>query len=120
MHTDQRLAENKILKFNDELRLAELKILYRWEKKEIPPGLKTIITEMNNRNLRSRKFKKDRLWHTNSISFRLADRASKDIKETEIAKSKNGLKKKIKNKYFLVDYNTTCRVRNCYICAQNQ
>jgi len=120
MHTDQRLAENKILKFNDELRLAELKILYRWEKKEIPPGPNTIITEMNNRNLRSRKFKKDRLWHTNSISFRLADRASKDIKETEIAKSKNGLKKKIKNKYFLVDYNTTCRVRNCYICAQNQ
>jgi hypothetical protein len=56
------------------------------------------------------------LWKQDSLSYRLADRATKEIKEIEIAKSKNGLKNKIIKKCFLVDYNTICRMRNCYIC----
>jgi len=88
-------------------------------KKEIPLGLKYIITEDNNRQLRNRRFKKDRRWRTDSLSYRLADRAAKSIKDIEIAKSKNGLKNKLKNTCFLVDYNTICRVRNCFICSHN-
>ncbi len=32
MHTNQRLSKYKILKFEDEVRLAEMKIIYRWDK----------------------------------------------------------------------------------------
>jgi len=116
MHTNQRLSQNKILKFEDELKLSEMKIIYKWEKNHIPLGLRDIITETNNRQLRNRHFVKNRLWKQDSLSYRLADRATKEIKEIEIAKSKNGLKNKIINKCFLVDYNTICRTRNCYIC----
>ncbi len=66
-----------------------------------------------------RKLKKDRLWKHDSLSFRLADRAAKEIKEIEIAKSLNGLKNKIKKQCFLVDYNTQCRMRNCFKCSRN-
>ena len=98
------------------MRLAELKILWRWEKKKIPLGLSEIVVEENQGRLRKRKFKRDRDWKHDSISFRLATRAIKDIKEIEIARSKNGLKKKIKNKCFLIEYNSVCRIRNCIIC----
>ncbi len=97
MHTNERLSQNKILKFEDELRLSEMKIIYRWEKNHIPLGLRNIITETNNRQLRNRHFVKNRLWKQDSLSYRLADRATKVIKEIEIAKSKNGLKNKIIN-----------------------
>ncbi len=93
MHTNQRLSKFRILKFEDELRLSEMKIIYRWEKKHIPLGLRNIILETNNRALRNRNFIKDRQWKHDSLSYRLADRAKKEIKEIEIAKSKNGLKK---------------------------
>ncbi len=116
-HTNQRLKDNEILKFQDELRLSEMKIMHRWEKKEIPKGLKNIIIEENLRQFRNRKFKKERLWKHDSISFRLADRSTKEIKEVEIAKSKNGLKNKIKQKCFLTDYNANCRIRNCFLGA---
>jgi len=119
IHTNERLKEFKILKLEDEIKLAEMKIVYRWEKKRIPLGLKDIIVEVHSRTLRNRKFRKDNTWKQDSISYRLADRASKQIKEIEIAKSINGLKNKIKNKCFLVDYNTQCRMRNCFICTQN-
>jgi hypothetical protein len=85
-------------------------------QKHIPLGLCDIITEVNNRTLRNIKFIKNRLWKQDSISYRLADRATKEIKEIEISKSIRGLKNKIIKKCFLVDKNTLCRVRNCYIC----
>jgi len=88
-------------------------------KKLIPLGLKDIIIEENARALRNRKFKKEINWKHESIAYRLADCASKQIKEIEIAKSLNGLKNKIKKKCFLVDYNTICRMRNSFICANN-
>ena len=109
---------NKILKFVDEIKLAEMKIIWRWEKNKIPQGLRNIIRENTFRTLRQRKFVRDPAWHIDSIASRLAVRATKEIKEIEIARSKNGLKNKIKNNCFLADYNVQCRTRNCFICTQ--
>ena len=117
-HTNERLMHNRILKFVDEIKLAEMKIIWRWEKNKIPLGLKDIIKENTSRTLRHRKFFRDPAWQTESIASRLAVRATKEIKEIEIARSKNGLKNKIKNNCFLVEYNVQCRTRNCFICAQ--
>jgi hypothetical protein len=117
-HTNERLMENKILKLDDELRTAEMKMIWRWEKKKIPLGLKNIITEIDQNRLRHRKFKREVNWKQDSISYRLATRAMKDIKDIEIAKSKNGLKNKIKNTCILVDYNNACRIRNCRLCQR--
>jgi len=49
-HTNTRLIEHKILKIEDELKLAELKIIWRWMKNRIPLGLKDIISERIGRN----------------------------------------------------------------------
>ena len=117
-HTNERLMHNKILKFVDEIKLAEMKIIWRWEKNKIPQGLRNIIRENTSRTLRQRKFVRDPAWHIDSIASRLAVRATKEIKEIEIARSKNGLKNKIKNNCFLADYNVQCRTRNCFICTQ--
>ncbi len=62
---------------------------------------------------------RDHRWSEDSIASRLASRASKEIKEIEIAKSKKGLIKKYKNKALLLDYNTPCRIRNCFICTHS-
>ena len=86
-------------------------------KNKIPRGLINIITENNARELRSRNFIRDPRWKLDSISSRLAVRANSEIKEIEIARSKNGLKNKIKNKCFLNEYNTQCRIQNCFICT---
>ena len=117
-HTNERLAEHKILKLEDELVIAESKIIWRWIKNKLPLGLKTIICERGQRNLRRRQFVRSTEWKQDSISYRLATRASKDFEEISIARSKKGLVKKLKNKYLLVTYNTQCRTRNCFICTQ--
>lgn len=82
-------------------------------------SLKSIITENNVRQLRNRQFRREPRWKNDSISYRLATLANKEIKEIEIAKTRNGLKNKFKNKCFLIDYNTQCRIRNCFICSQH-
>ena len=64
--------ENKILKLDDELRTAEMKMIWRWEKKKIPLGLKNIITEVDQNRLRHRKFIREANWKQDSISYRLA------------------------------------------------
>jgi hypothetical protein len=119
MHTNQRLSEYRILNFNEELKLSESKIIWRWNKKKLPLGLKNIIVENHNRALRNRMFIKENNWKSDSISSRLASRATREIRDIEIAKSLNGLKNKIKNNCFLVNYNTICRIRNCFICTRN-
>jgi hypothetical protein len=118
-HTNERLIEHKLLKLEDELEIAEIKLIWRWTKKKIPLGLKNIIEENTGTNLRNRKFKRDISWNQDSISYRLATRAKSEIKEIEIARSKKGLAKKYKNKKWLTTYQQTCRVRNCYICTQH-
>jgi hypothetical protein len=115
-HTDSRLVENSILKIENELEIAESKIIWRWNKKIIPKGLKNIITEVANENLRNRKFVRDIKWKQDSISYRLTSRALKEITNIEIARSKKGLANKIKKRCLLIDYNTQCRLRNCQIC----
>jgi len=116
-HTNTRLKENNILKLEDELRITEVKIVWKWLKAKIPEGLKNIITERNTLSLRNRQFIRDSSWKQDSIAYRLATRAKKEIKEIEVARSKKGLTKKYK-KICLLDYNTVCRVRNCFICTQ--
>jgi len=116
-HTNDRLIEHYILKLEDELKLREVKIIWRWEKKKIPLGLSNIITERNNRVLRSRQFVREHNWKTDSIAYRLASRANHEIKEIEIARSKKGLCRKYKNNSILIDYVIPCRIRNCRFCV---
>ena len=115
-HTNERLLEHKILKLEDELSISEAKIIWRWEKNKIPLGIKSILTEIPTNNLRNRKFQRDREWSHDSIAYRLASRAMKEIKDIEIAKSKKGLVKKFKDTTLLLKYDTPCTIRNCYIC----
>ncbi len=88
-HTNERLKEHKILKLEDELKIAEIKMIWRWDKQKIPNGLKDIITENTTLNLRNRKFERHRTWNQDSVAYRLATR--EEIKDIEIARSKRGL-----------------------------
>ncbi len=119
-HTNDRLREHNILKLEDELKLGEIKLIWRWLKNRLPNGLKYIITERHSTvNLRNRSFNRDNNWKQDSIAYRLATRANKEIKEIEVARSKKGLSKKYKNKIILTEYNRECRNRNCIICGHN-
>ena len=118
-HTHTRLIEHKILKLEDELKLAELKIIWRWLKNRLPRGLKDIIVERIGRNLRNRQFIRERSWRQDSIAYRLATRVRSELDEIEVARSKKGLTKKYSNKCFLIDYNQPCRLRNCLNCRAN-
>ncbi len=63
---------------------------------KIPDGLKDIIEEKIDRELRNRQFIRQRNWKQDSIAYRLATRAIKEITEIECARSNKGLKKKLK------------------------
>jgi hypothetical protein len=112
-----KLSKQKILKLIDGVKLAEMKIIWRWSKKKLSQGLNDIIIENNNRVLRHRQFIRDPSWTAESIANRLAKRAFDEISNIEIARSINELKNKIKKTCFLVDYTTQCNIRNCYICS---
>ena len=116
-HTNERLIEHNILKLEDEIKIMEIKIVWRWTKKKIPKGLNDIIQERFSRNLRNRQFIRESNWKHDSLAYRLATRAKNEIKEIETAKTKKGLTKKYRNKCHLIDYVTPCRVRNCFICV---
>ncbi len=118
-HTNERLIEHNILKLEDELKLKEVKIIWRWIKNRIPEGLKLIINERQTRQLRNRQFIRENHWKSDSIAYRLATRANKEIKEIEIARSLKGLSKKYKNNCVLIGYATPCRVRNCRFCRED-
>jgi len=47
-------------------------------KNEIPLGLKPITTEVNERQLTNRQFRRDIAWKNDSISYRLATQAMKE------------------------------------------
>ena len=115
-HTNTRLIEHKILKLEDELKISEIKMIWRWIKNRLPLGLKDIIIERFGRNLRHRQFIRDRAWKQDSIAYRLATRVRKEIEEIEVARSKKGLAKKYSNKCFLIEYAQPCRIRNCLNC----
>ncbi len=117
-HTNERLIKHRILKLEDELKLSEIKIIWKWNKDKIAPGLKDLIQERTGIPLRNRQFVRNIRWNQDSISYRLSTRAKSEIKDIEIARSKKGLVKKYRDKIFLNEYNTNCRIRNCYICSQ--
>ena len=50
-HTNDRLREHNILKLEDELKLGEIKLIWRWLKNELPLGLRYIITDVITGNL---------------------------------------------------------------------
>lgn len=116
-HTNERMKEFNLFTIDDEIRLQEVKMIWRWEKNKIPDGLKSIITEVRDERLRNRKFTRDRKWKKESISYRLATRAMKEINEVSCARSKNGLKNKYR-KIIQLNYNSNCVTRNCYICTR--
>jgi len=116
-HTNERLIEQNILRFEDELKISEIKIIWRWNKNKLPMGLRDLITERNERVLRNRQFVRNRTWKIGSIADRIAQRANTEIKEIEIAKSKKGLAKKYRNNCILIGYVTPCRIRNCRYCS---
>ena len=45
MHTSNRLKDNSILKFKDELAIQESKFLWHWEKNRLPTSLKQIVNK---------------------------------------------------------------------------
>ena len=92
-------------------------MIWRWEKQRLPEGLKDTIIEKRGRVLRHRQFERKPLWKQNSISFRLATRASKEIEEISCAMSITGLKNKYK-KIIQLDYQGHCTIRNCFICSR--
>jgi len=114
-HTNERLLNTNILKFDDEIKLQEVKLIWRWDKNKIPKGLINLITENRGRELRNRQFQRSHGWKKSSISYRLATRAMKEINEITCARSKNGLKNKYK-RIIRLTYTGNCRIRNCYIC----
>ena len=118
-HTNTRLIEHGILKFEDELAMSEIKTIWRWEKNKIPKSLKSIITENLTRQLRNRQFVSNVKWKPKSISRRLAVRAKNDIKLVESCNTKNTLKNKMKQR-FIDSYDTNCNIRNCFICINSQ
>ncbi len=95
-HTNERLIEHQILKLEDQLKIAELELIWRIEKNKAPIGLRSLLTSCNNLNLRNRSFIRERNWKQDLISYRLASRATKEIQEIESAKSKKGLTNKYK------------------------
>lgn len=48
-------------------------MIWRWEKKKIPNGLKEIIVEDKGLNLRNRRFTRQQNWNQDSIAYRLAN-----------------------------------------------
>ncbi len=117
IHTNERLSNFGIFKLEDEIRIKEVKVIWKWLKNKIPDGLKDIITERNTRNLRNRQFTRDNSWKQSSISYRLATRAMKEIDEICCARSITGLKNKYK-KIIKSSYQGACNIRNCYICTR--
>ena len=115
-HTLNRLKKYKILKLEDELKIQESKIIWRWEKKVIPISLSNIIIEKHD-NLRGRRFENLITNKKNSIKSCLVLRANKEILDIAKHKTKKALTTAIKKRIFDTKYVFQCIDRNCYICT---
>jgi hypothetical protein len=115
-HTLNRLKKYKILKLEDELKIQDSKIIWRWEKKVIPISLRNIIIEKHD-NLRGRRFENLITNKKNSIKSRLVSRANKEILDIAKHKTKKALTTAIKKRIFDTKYVFQCTDRNCYICT---
>ena len=115
-HTNTRLIKYGILKLEDELAMSEIRLIWRWTKNKIPPGLKYILKEKTARQLRHRNFELEVRWKPHSLARRLANRAKKEITEIEACNTKDTLKNRYK-KRLISNYEGICNIRNCYICT---
>ena len=115
MHTLNILQNTKVFKLKDELKLQELKYVWKWVNKKLPISLNQLLIEKVN-NLRHRRFHIGRTWKDGSISHRLAKRANLAINQIANARTKSTLvnrsKKEITSSYAFI-----CRQRNCFICG---
>ena len=116
-HSLNRLHSLKILKLEHELEVQECKIIWKWDKKKAPTSLRALITEKQNR-LRGRQFFIYRNAKTNSISTRLAKRATNKIGEIARYNTVKTLSKHIKNQIIAEKYTFNCTQRQCYICGR--
>jgi len=115
MHTLNRLNKFGLLKLNDELRLQESKLIWKWNQNKLPNSLSMILSERQD-NLRGRRFNYQRNWKSGSISKRIAIRANSSINELSLIRTKSSLTKKIK-KQIINSYSYFCRQRNCFVCG---
>ncbi len=117
MHTNKRLTQFNILKLTDELKIQESKIIWKWEHKKLPKSLLSLIEEKTDR-LRGRRFVTIRGSKTGSIHDRLTKRAGQ-INEISRFTSLDTLSKSLKT-VAQDQYNTRCRIRNCYTCLNSR
>jgi len=114
MHTLPRLQKYNLLKLEDEIKLQEFKMLWRWNAKKLPESLLDIIVERQDR-LRGRRFNIPIHLKNNAISTRLTKRANTSMIDIANHRSKKKLATHIK-KSSLDQYSFTCNNRNCFIC----
>ena len=101
LHTSECLISNNLLKLDDELRIQESKILWKWNNKKIPKSLLNIIIEKNDR-LRGRRFEISRLGKPNCINARLTKLANSQISNISANRSIKALSLSLKIKYLMV------------------
>jgi hypothetical protein len=118
-HTNKRLSDYEIMPLSDEVKLAEDKLIWRWEKKDLPQGIMDIIQEKTNLRLRNRKFGISKKWKPDSISFRLNKGANTNINRLTKIKSKKKLTELHKETSLSNLRNIICNTRQCFICAQD-
>ena len=114
-HTLNSLKEHQILKLEDEIAVQETKLVWRWDKRKLPPGSNSLIVEKVD-NLRGRRFDIARNSKTGSINNRLAKRAGKELRSLVTIKSKKTVVLRARSKIFEDNYSYTCSNRTCYIC----
>jgi hypothetical protein len=115
-HTLNRLKKYKILKLEDELKIKESKIIWRWEKKVIPVSLSNIVIEKHD-NLRGTSLENLITNKKNSIKSLLVSQANKEMLDISKHKTKKALTTAIKKRIFETKYVFQCTDRNCYICT---
>jgi len=118
-HTIQRQLDYNILSLPDELRLAESKIISKWNKKELPEGIMDIIQERTDARLRNRSFIIMRKWKKDSIATRIGNRASKELRVIEVFKDTKSLTKGLKEQVMNNLKQQRCTTRNCFICRHD-
>jgi hypothetical protein len=116
-HTLNRLKNLNILKLEDELDLAECKIIWKWEKHKLPQSLAPLIVEKHV-NLRRRRFNIPRNSKDSSIEVRLAKKANSLMTTISNFKTKKILAKHIKTDIINRKYSFLCRRRSCFICSR--
>jgi len=118
-HTTKRLVDYNILSLQDEVRIAECKFVYKWDKKFLPLGIRDIIQEKPNLRLRNRGFIVQKKWKTDSIAYRLGKRASKEIALITTQKTVRALTCKLKQDILNNLKSVRCSTRNCFICRHD-